>query len=77
MGMLKLRRLARLVFTVAGAVGALVFGWALFDPTILPAAIEAGAFAPPSPRWRAAFGLVFSLAVFGFGIGALRHRELP
>jgi hypothetical protein len=75
--MLKLGRIARFVFAAAGAVGALACGWALVDPSILPVALEAGRFAPPSPRWRAALGLVFSLAVFGFGIGALRHRELP
>jgi hypothetical protein len=32
---------------------------------------------PPSPRWRAAFGFVFSLLLVGYGSGKLRHRELP
>lgn len=75
--MLILLKLVRLACTVAGAFGALVCAWALVDPSILPTMVETSAFAPPSPRWRAAFGLMFSLALLGYGTGILRHRELP
>ncbi len=75
--MLSLLRGVRLLCLVAGAAGTLVCAWALVDPSILPALVETHAFAPPSPRWRAALGLVFSLALLGYGTGVLRHRELP
>lgn len=75
--MLTVYKLVRLACAIAGSLGVLVCAWALVDPSILPAMIDGGAFAPPSPRWRAALGLVFSLALLGYGTGVLRHRELP
>lgn len=75
--MLSLLKFVRFLCLAAGAVGTLVCVWALMDPSILPALSETDAFAPPSPRWRAALGLVFSLALLGYGTGVLRHRELP
>lgn len=72
-----LMKLLRIVCTVAGALGALACTWALIDPSIIVPTWQGSPFAPPSPRWRAAFGLVFSLALLGFGTGILRHRELP
>lgn len=75
--MLTLSRLVRLLCLVAGALGVVACTWALVDPSILPAMRGTGAFAPPSPRWHAAFGLVFSIALLGYGTGHLRHRELP
>ncbi|GAA4855290.1 hypothetical protein [Luteimonas vadosa] len=75
--MLMLSRLVRNCCLLAGAIGAVACLWALVDPSILPVFVERDAFAPPSPRWRAALGLVFSLALLGYGTGVLRHRELP
>jgi hypothetical protein len=72
-----LNQIIRILCLLAGALGALICTWALVDPSILPTMVDTGAFAPPSPRWRAAFGLVFSLALLGYGSGVLRHRELP
>lgn len=75
--MLMLLKLLRIACTVAGALGVLICTWALIDPSIIAPMAQGNMFAPPSPRWRAAFGLVFSLALLGFGTGILRHRELP
>lgn len=75
--MRSLLKVVRVLCVLAGALGVLVCAWALLDPSILPAVVDAGAFSPPSPRWRGAFGLVFSLAILGYGTGVLRHRELP
>jgi len=72
-----LNRIIRILCLLAGAIGALICTWALVDPSILPAVVETAPSAPPSPRWHAAFGLVFSLAMLGYGSGVLRHRELP
>jgi hypothetical protein len=74
--MLTLARIIRLLALLGGIVGVIASVWALVDPSIM-AATDVGAFAAPSPRWRAAFGLVFSLALLGYGSGVLRHRELP
>lgn len=69
-------KLLRWALVLAGLAGVIACIWALIDPSIManatPRMVEA-----PSPRWRAAFGLVFSLAILGFGLGVLRHRELP
>ena len=62
---------------VGGLCGVVASVWAFIDPGAFPALQGGGAFDPPSPRWRAAFGLVFSLALLGYGSGWLRHRELP
>ena len=72
-----MRRLIGLLMVVGGAIGALVCAWALVDPSIMSEATSLGAFEAPSPRWRAAFGLVLSIALLLFGSGRLRHRELP
>lgn len=62
---------------LAGICGALVSLWAFIDPGAFPHMQGDGPFAPPSPRWRAAFGFVFSLLLVGYGSGRLRHRVLP
>lgn len=72
-----LHRIIGLLMVVGGLAGVVASGWALLDPSIMPAPTPLGAFEAPSPRWRAAFGLVFSLALMLFGSGKLRHRELP
>ena len=65
------------VLMVAGSLaGAVACIWALVDPSIM-SPTSLGAFEAPSPRWRAAFGLVSSIALLLFGSGKLRHRELP
>lgn len=71
-----LQRIIGVLMVVGGLAGAVASAWALVDPSIMPASAS-GAFDPPSPRWRAAFGLVFSIAMLLFGSGRLRHRELP
>ncbi len=75
--MLSLHKLIRYLCVAAGAVGTLLCIWALLDPSILPQVVDNSLTAPPSPRWRAAFGLLVSLALLGYGTGVLRHRELP
>ena len=72
-----LHRIINLLMLLGGACGAVACLWALFDPSILSAASGDGALAPPSPRWRAALGLVVSIALLLAGSGRLRHRELP
>ena len=72
-----LHRVIRVLMVAGGLAGLVASGWALLDPSIMPAAASPGPFDAPSPRWRAAFGLVFSLALVLFGSGRLRHRELP
>ncbi|MGV8931618.1 MAG: hypothetical protein ACOH1R_05840 [Luteimonas sp.] len=62
---------------IGGVCGLLVSTWAFIDPGAFPQLQGDGPFAPPSPRWRAAFGFVFSLLLVGYGSGRLRHRELP
>ena len=70
-------RIIGMLMVVGGGIGALVSGWALLDPSVMPAPTALGAFEPPSPRWRAALGLVVSTGLVLFGSGRLRHRELP
>lgn len=72
-----LHRIIGVLMVVGGLAGAAASLWALVDPSIMAAPTSLGAFEAPSPRWRAAFGLVFSLALLLFGSGKLRHRELP
>lgn len=72
-----LLRIVGLLMVLAGAAGALVCTWALIDPGFFPQPTSLGPFEAPSPRWRAAFGLVLSIALLLFGSGRLRHRELP
>ena len=72
-----LMKAIRLLCVLAGALGVVICAWALLDPSILPSVVETAPYAPPSPRWRAALGFVFSLAILGYGTGVLRHRELP
>lgn len=74
----RLTRIVRLLCAVAGTAGMALAAWAFVDPSAFPAMALGGSMAdPPSPRWRAAFAFVFSLAVAGYGFGILRHRELP
>ncbi|MGI8560929.1 MAG: hypothetical protein ACR2J7_05750 [Luteimonas sp.] len=75
--MLILTRLIRWLCVVLGAIGLAVCSLALLDPSILPAMMDTAPLPPHEARWRAAFGLVFSLAILGFGTGVLRHRQLP
>ena len=62
---------------LAGACGLFVSTWAFIDPAAFPQMHLHGMVPPPSPRWRAALGFVFSLLLVGYGSGRLRHRELP
>lgn len=71
-----LLRVLRGLMIVAGAAGVIASAWALVDPSIMADAVPT-MLAAPSPRWRAMFGLLFSLLLLGFGLGVLRHRELP
>lgn len=73
--MATLYKLIRSLCLLAGATGALASLWALIDPSIMTPTDSL--MPPPDPRWRAAFGLVFSLALLGWAAGVLRHRELP
>lgn len=72
-----LHRIVSLLMLIGGACGAVACLWALLDPSILSAAGSDSVLAPPSPRWRAALGLVISIALLLAGSGRLRHRELP
>lgn len=65
------RRLCR----IAGIAGMLVCAYALVDPSIMGDATDLGPMAPPSPRWRAAFGLVFSVVVLAYGMRPHAHRS--
>ena len=69
----------RIVMLLAGLAGMAVSAWAFIDPSAFPSLGEARGMMgePPSPRWRAVFGFVFSCAIAGYGAGLLRHRELP
>lgn len=71
-----LHRIIGVLMVVGGFAGAMACIWALIDPSIM-SPTSLGTFDAPSPRWRAAFGLVFSIALLLFGSGKLRHRELP
>ena len=72
-----LYRFIGVLMVVAGGLGAIACAWALVDPSIITG--EGGLWSShaPSPRWRAAFGLVFSIALVLFGSGRLRHRRGP
>ena len=72
-----LYRIVGLLMVIAGCVGAIACTWALVDPSIVTGSGGLWASHAPSPRWRAGFGLVFSIALVLFGSGRLRHRELP
>ncbi len=72
-----LHRLIGVLMVVGGCAGVVACAWALVDPSIMAAPTPLGAFEPPSPRWRAALGLVVSIGLVLFGSGRLRHRELP
>ncbi|MFZ7096726.1 hypothetical protein ACOPJQ_02350 [Luteimonas dalianensis] len=72
-----LYRLIGVLMVAAGCLGAVACTWALIDPSIITGAGGSWAAHAPSPRWRAAFGLVFSIALVLFGSGRLRHRRLP
>ena len=73
----RLLAVVRLACLLAGVCGALLSAWAFVDPGAFPALADAGPLAPPSPRWRAAFAFVFSLALLVFGSGRVRHRSAP
>jgi len=60
-----------------GIIGLVASTWAFIDPSAFPDMRTGGMVPPPSPRWRAALGFVFSLVLVGYGSGRLRHRELP
>ncbi|MBJ7575798.1 hypothetical protein [Luteimonas sp. MC1828] len=68
----------RWICLVGGVAGLVVSTWAFIDPSAFPAMQgSGGAFDPPSPRWRAALGVVFSLLVIGYGSNRVHHRKLP
>ncbi|NLA68690.1 MAG: hypothetical protein GX856_10710 [Gammaproteobacteria bacterium] len=71
-----LHRSIAALMVAGGLAGAIACAWALVDPSIM-APFAQGPLDPPSPRWRAAFGLLASIAALLFGSGRLRHRELP
>jgi hypothetical protein len=62
---------------LAGVCGLVISAWAFIDPAAFPQMRMDTMVPPPSPRWRAALGCVFSLLLVGYGSGKLRHRELP
>jgi hypothetical protein len=72
-----LMRIVRWACLLAGIAGLLISAWAFIDPSAFPQMRMDTMVPPPSPRWRAAFGFVFSLLLVGYGSGRLRHRELP
>ena len=72
-----LYRLIGVLMVVAGCLGALACAWALVDPSIITGAGGLWSSHAPSPRWRATFGLLFSIALVLFGSGRLRHRRRP
>jgi hypothetical protein len=74
-----LLRVVRVLMLAGGLAGMAVATWAFIDPSAFPTLGEARGMlaAPPSPRWRAAFLFVLSLAMAAYGAGLLRHRELP
>ena len=71
-----LHRIIGVLMVAGGLAGAVACIWALVEPSIM-SPTSLGAFEAPSPRSRAAFGLVFSISLLLFGSGKLRHRELP
>jgi hypothetical protein len=72
-----LMRVIRWGCLLAGIIGLVISTWAFIDPSAFPQMRMDGMVPPPSPRWRAALGFVFSLLLVGYGSGRLRHRELP
>ena len=72
-----LHRIVSVLMVLGGCAGVIASAWALVDPSTMATATPPGAFAPPSPRWRAALALVLSIGLVLFGSGRLRHRELP
>ncbi len=73
-----LMAILRIASLVAGLAGMAASAWAFIDPAAFPGLAGGGMLGePPSPRWRAVLGFVFSLLVAGYGAGLLRHRELP
>lgn len=72
-----LARIIRWACLLAGIAGLVASTWAFVDPSAFPHMRMDGFAPPPSPRWRAALGFVFSLLLVGYGSGYLRHRELP
>lgn len=73
----RVNALVRRLCRIAGVAGMLVCAYALVDPSIMGEATDLGPLAPPSPRWRAVFVLVFSILVFTYGMRPLAHRERP
>ncbi|NLG58680.1 MAG: hypothetical protein GX538_00755 [Gammaproteobacteria bacterium] len=71
-----LYRLIGVLMVVAGCLGAIACTWALLDPSIITGQGGLWSSHAPSPRWRAAFGLLLSIALVLFGSGRLRHRRL-
>lgn len=70
-------RIIRWACLLAGIAGLAISIWAFLDPSAFPQMRMGGVVPPPSPRWRAALGVVFSLLLVGYGSGRLRHRTLP
>lgn len=67
----------RIACKVAGIAGILLCGYAIIDPSILPAAGGNGPWGAVDPRWRAALGLTMSVLVFGYGLRPQAHRQMP
>ena len=69
---LLIRRLCR----IAGFAGLVLGTWAMFDPSAFPKA-DFGMVDPPSPHWRGALLIAFSLLLILLGSGKPSHREGP
>lgn len=67
----------RIACKVAGIAGILLCGYAIIDPSILPAAGGNGPWGAVDPRWRAVLGLAMSVLVFGYGLRPQAHRHMP
>lgn len=65
----------RIACKTAGIAGILLCGYAIIDPSILPAAGGNGPWDAVAPRWRAALGLAMSVLVFGYGLRPQAHRN--
>lgn len=75
--MKRVSRLVRWACLAGGLAGLVASVWALIDPSAFPSLGGGGLLAPPSPRWRAALGFVFSLLVLGYGSTGRTHRNQP
>ena len=69
--------IVRIACRLGGIAGMLLCGYALIDPSILPATGGSGLLDAVDPHWRAVFGLLMSVLVFSYGLRPHAHRERP